>query len=189
MAERQGFEPWRPVKAYWFSKPARSAALPPLRVFFRCLAAFRRSPNCTSRGRPGRVDPGFLAIDTGGSRRGGGLPPPQRRKSLGGEGGIRTPGALSGTAVFKTAPFGRSGTSPHAISFKLRRSHSRYGDISSRSGLPDQGWGPVRPFVGGCRFLLKKSLRISPLSAALIPKWTSGTWLFFALARISKTER
>ncbi len=30
----------------------------------------------------------------------------------GGEGGIRTPGAREGSAVFETAPFGRSGTSP-----------------------------------------------------------------------------
>src|SRR5262245_30499868 len=31
MAERGGFEPPMPRRAYWFSKPARSAALPPLR--------------------------------------------------------------------------------------------------------------------------------------------------------------
>jgi hypothetical protein len=30
----------------------------------------------------------------------------------GGEGGIRTPGAQKGTAVFETAPINRSGTSP-----------------------------------------------------------------------------
>ena len=33
-------------------------------------------------------------------------------KSAGGEGGIRTPGTLSGTAVFKTACFNHSHTSP-----------------------------------------------------------------------------
>ena len=31
MAERQGFEPWEPIKVHWFSKPARSAAPSPLR--------------------------------------------------------------------------------------------------------------------------------------------------------------
>jgi hypothetical protein len=35
----------------------------------------------------------------------------------GGEGGIRTPGTLSGTAVFKTACFNRSHTSPHEPGF------------------------------------------------------------------------
>lgn len=30
--ERQGFEPWRPLRAYRFSRPAHSAALAPLRI-------------------------------------------------------------------------------------------------------------------------------------------------------------
>ena len=33
----------------------------------------------------------------------------------GGEGGIRTPGTLSGTSVFKTDCFNRSHTSPRAV--------------------------------------------------------------------------
>ena len=37
----------------------------------------------------------------------------------GGEGGIRTPGTLSGTAVFKTACFNRSHTSPREQVLKL----------------------------------------------------------------------
>src|SRR5689334_2699390 len=35
-------------------------------------------------------------------------------KNSGGEGGIRTPGSLSATAVFKTARFDRSRTSPRS---------------------------------------------------------------------------
>ena len=31
-AEGEGFEPSIPVKVYWFSKPARSTALPPFRI-------------------------------------------------------------------------------------------------------------------------------------------------------------
>ena len=30
-AERQGFEPWVPLRAHWFSRPAQSATLSPLR--------------------------------------------------------------------------------------------------------------------------------------------------------------
>src|ERR1044071_921788 len=36
----------------------------------------------------------------------------QKKNSSGGEGGLRTPGTLSGTAVFKTACFNRSHASP-----------------------------------------------------------------------------
>ena len=36
-------------------------------------------------------------------------------KSYGGEGGIRTPGTLSGTVVFKTTRFNRSRTSPRLV--------------------------------------------------------------------------
>ena len=41
----------------------------------------------------------------------------------GGEGGIRTPGTLSGTAVFKTACFNRSHTSPreHLLAYIIVR--------------------------------------------------------------------
>jgi hypothetical protein len=35
------------------------------------------------------------------------------RLSIGGEGGIRTPGTLAGTSVFETDPFDHSGTSPN----------------------------------------------------------------------------
>ena len=31
-AERQGFEPWVPLRAHWFSRPAQSATLSPLRL-------------------------------------------------------------------------------------------------------------------------------------------------------------
>src|SRR5512133_3651559 len=46
-----------------------------------------------------------------------------RNKESGGEGGIRTPGTLPGTAVFKTARFNRSRTSPRRqrLSFIVRR--------------------------------------------------------------------
>jgi hypothetical protein len=37
---------------------------------------------------------------------------PSVKKELSGEKGIRTPGALAGTAVFETAPFDHSGISP-----------------------------------------------------------------------------
>ncbi len=40
--------------------------------------------------------------------------------SSGGEGGIRTLGTLACTTVFETAPFDRSGTSPHAVRRRLR---------------------------------------------------------------------
>ena len=41
----------------------------------------------------------------------------------GGEGGIRTPGGLATTPVFKTGPFNRSGTSP------------RFSTLSARSAI------------------------------------------------------
>ena len=45
--------------------------------------------------------------------RGPGRVPSFRMSVNGGEGGIRTLGTRKGTTVFETAPFDRSGTSPH----------------------------------------------------------------------------
>src|SRR5262245_55714054 len=64
MAERGGFEPPMPGRAYWFSNPARSAALPPLRYVLAPRAArFRLTPPParTLRAARGRSPAGALA--------------------------------------------------------------------------------------------------------------------------------
>src|SRR5215475_8143341 len=48
--------------------------------------------------------------------------------SPGGEGGIRTPGTLPGTAVFKTACFNHSHTSPRCVFISLQRPSRIIGD-------------------------------------------------------------
>src|SRR3954454_13363941 len=59
----------------------------------------------------------------------------------GGEGGIRTLGTRKGTTVFETAPFDRSGTSPHLV-----RSPRREGG----AGRQVRGLSPsLRPCHGG----------------------------------------
>src|SRR3546814_4446421 len=43
------------------------------------------------------------------------MPSDGGEREFGGEGGIRTHGGLAPTTVFETAPFDRSGTSPHPV--------------------------------------------------------------------------
>ena len=47
--------------------------------------------------------------------------PPRRLFSLGGERGIRTPGTVTCSTVFETAPFNRSGISPRPACLRPRR--------------------------------------------------------------------
>ena len=52
-------------------------------------------------------------------------------KKNGGEGGIRTPGALLDTLVFETSPFGRSGTSPPDLARSLPPARSNAVDLQA----------------------------------------------------------
>ena len=85
MAEREGFEPSERLPVHVISSHADSAALASLRLFDLLRM-------CVGRSTATRV---AQALSSGGER------------------GIRTPGAVACPAVFETAPFNRSGISPH----------------------------------------------------------------------------
>ena len=57
-------------------------------------------------------------------------------KGTGGEGGIRTPGTLSGTPVFKTGAINHSATSPELLLFYYRTGAADLRSDRSRKGGP-----------------------------------------------------
>jgi hypothetical protein len=76
-----------------------------------------------------------------------------RLRLCGGGRGIRTPGTLSSTAVFKTACFNRSHIPPHEE--KVRHSYCKAGDVQAVSAsnganvLSGASWGEARILLGG----------------------------------------
>ena len=70
------------------------------------------------------------------------LPEHKPTRDLGGEAGIRTLGPVSGSAVFKTAPFDHSGTSPHRKPVDHHRGRSTgLRQVAERQGF--EPWDPL----------------------------------------------
>ncbi len=98
LAEREGFEPSVRFPVRRFSKPVPSATRPPL-----------RHSEAADHSRRAWCAPGSGKRSRGRSTAG---TPARPGGETGGEGGIRTLETLSRLAVFKTAAFDRSATSP-----------------------------------------------------------------------------
>jgi hypothetical protein len=110
LAERVGFEPTVRFPAHTLSKRAPSATRTPLRSqqTYSCHIHGMRGARAHDRDS-GRIPASGTTPE---ARFAPGFPIPQ--ESVGGEGGIRTHGPLTGSTVFETAPFSRSGTSPRS---------------------------------------------------------------------------
>ncbi len=99
-------------------------------------------------------------------------------KKNGGEGGIRTPGALLDTLVFETSPFGRSGTSPPDLARSLPPARSNAVDlqairveaICSAPGQRNRSAKPVSETGRRCQH----TLRTANVADMRLRGWSTG---------------